>query len=176
LQILKKHLLLQCAVLLLGFLLIAFTNIATAKPTQNDVRKIETTVKQFWKAIGELDANALKQTVDYPFTIAEETAEHSSSDARINIIQDASEVDKEFMRSNPSGEKRRGEFYGVVLLNLKIQILNDGLAYASYYIQLSDQGLKKKSKAESKPFALLTVLKRENSTAAWRIVFTNIPR
>jgi hypothetical protein len=172
----RKHLFRKRFVLLPGFLLIAFTNIAIASQSQNDAQKIEATVKQFWRAIGELDANTLKQTVDYPFTIAEETAEHPSSEARLNVIENASEVDKEFMRSNPGGEKRRGEFYGVRLLNMKIQILNDGLAYVNYNIQLSDQGLKAKSKEGSKPFALLTVLKRKQSTSAWRIVFTNIPR
>lgn len=172
----KKHLFVKRSVLLCGLLCIVFTSIATGKQTRNDTQKIETTVRQFWKAIGELDANALKQTVDYPFTIAEETAEHSSSKTNISVIQNASEVDKEFTRSNPSGEKRRGEFYGVTLLNLKVQILNDGLAYVTYDIQLSDLGLKAKSKQGSKPFALLTVLKREQSTTAWRIVFTNIPK
>jgi hypothetical protein len=172
----RKHLFKKRFVFLLSFLLIAFTNITTGSPSQNDAQKIEATVKQFWKAIGEVDANALKQTVDYPFTIAEESAERSSTEARLNVIENASEVDKEFMRSNPGGEKRRGEFYGVRLLNMKIQILNDGLAYVNYNIQLSDQGLKAKSKTGSKPFALLTVLKKKQSTSAWRIVFTNIPR
>src|ERR1051325_9607891 len=72
--------------------------------------EIEATVRQFWSALGDLDASRIKQTLDWPSVVIETS---STGATPANVVHNEAELDAEIRRANPNpdGAKRKGDFY-----------------------------------------------------------------
>jgi hypothetical protein len=143
---------------------------------------IEATIRQFWAALGDLNFEAIKQLLDWPAAIIETSATGARSAV---IVHSAAELDEEFKRVNPdpANPKKRGDFYGLEVKNIRVEMLNEGLAYVAYRCELKKELLPKATRhAPEDEFVrglnVITVLRRDQEAKGnqWKIVLVNVPK
>ena len=148
-----------------------------ARRTRRDTtpQELEAVIKQFWDGLGRLDADQIKQSVDFPVTIIE-TSRTGSKQA--NIIRNPSEIDEEMKRAPSSAvQKGQSEFFGTKLTGFKVQMLGADLASVSYFYRLPPDMLARNPSSKSGAANAMTVLRRGSGTFnGWKIVFTTVPR
>lgn len=151
------------------FFILATCAAAAAQAPGAETQKVEVAVNRFWTHLGELDAEAMKQVVDFPLTVVESSA----NDAKTPVVMKTSaEFDEAFRRANQDGKKTRGQFYGVKPANLKIRLLGDHLAQVNYEL-VATPGV---SRTSIDHFPVVTILRKDEQSGVWKIVFTNVPK
>jgi hypothetical protein len=138
-------------------------------------QELEAVIRQFWDGLGRLDADQIKQTVDFPVTIIESS---STGSKQANVIRSPSEIDDEMKRAPASAvQKGRSEFFGTKLMGFKVQMFGADMASVSYSYRLSHDMLAKNPASKSGAANAMTVLRRSSGTGnRWKIVFTTVPR
>jgi hypothetical protein len=154
------------SVVLIIFL--AHATIGASKQQESSDLEIETTIRQFCKALAELDAESLKQTLDWPVAIL-------ASGKPVSVLRTEGEFDAEFKRSISDVDvaKRRAETVSFKISALKIGMLGeeDQSAYATYTLETTlKAGMTSKTK-------MISVLRRNiGGSKRWKIAVTNLPK
>ncbi len=148
-----------------------------AKGTRTDktARDLEAVIRQFWEGLGELDADKIKQSVDFPGMIIESSPTGSK---QANVVRSPGEIDEELKRAPASAlETHHGEFFGIKLMTFRVQMLGADLASVSYIYRMPPDIVARNPASRSGTFNAVTVLRRDSRTGnSWRIVFTTVPK
>ncbi len=140
---------------------------------EEDVRKA---VTAFWKAFGDLDANGLKATLDWPNMMIQARSKTATGPGMVNT--DSAKFDAE-LRQIVEGlsEGRKGDFYGTTVETIEVRFLSGTLAYAYHVCKLGGRaGSKAERRQGNRNFEAMTVLRATgNATAPWKIVLITIP-
>lgn len=163
-------------------LISACSSLCIAGQQTSSSAEVEATIREFWEALGNLDATAIKRTLDWPTVIIETSATGAMPAV---IVHNEAELDAEFKRANPDIDKhkRRGDFYGLAVKDIKVQMLNEGLAYVIYRCELKKDLLPKEMKPTpeeeiARGLNVITVLRRNQEATGnkWKIVLVNVPK
>lgn len=148
-----------------------------AKGTRTDktAPELETVIRQFWDGLGRLDADKIKQSVDFPLTIIESSRTGSK---QANVVRNPAEIDEELKRAPEAAlETHKSEFFGTKLTTFRVQMLGTDLASVSYLYRLPHDIVARNPSSRSGTFNAVTVLRRDSRTGnGWRIVFTTVPK
>ena len=143
------------------------------RPSPNSI-EIETAVRKFWEGLGHLDAEGMKELLDWPMIIVEA----SPAGNKQSVIRNSQEFDEEF-KGTPEAAVKRGksEFFGTRLSAFNVQILNANLASVAYLCQLPKDLVAANPGSREARFNALTVLRRDPQRGnKWRIVFFTVPK
>ena len=147
-----------------------------AKKTRpdNTPQDIEAVIRQFWDGLGHLDADKMKQSLDWPVTIIESSMTNSK---QAIALRNPLEFDEEFKRTPASAvEKGRSEFFGTKLLAFRVEMLGPNLASVTYSYHLPRDLVARDPKSKGGVFNAVTVLRRNPREGnRWRIVFITVP-
>ncbi|HXD34811.1 MAG TPA: hypothetical protein VN643_27070 [Pyrinomonadaceae bacterium] len=146
---------------------------ASKKADRQSSPEIIAVINQFWQGLGELDAEKLKQTMDWPITIVEVSP---SGRTRSLVMNNPTEFDQEFMKTPaPAREKHRSEFYGVRPVGFVVELIGSNLASVSYGYRLP-RDIIEKDPAKGQINKAVAILRRNDRPGSpWRIIFITLP-
>ncbi|OHB79337.1 MAG: hypothetical protein A2W31_03870 [Planctomycetes bacterium RBG_16_64_10] len=144
------------------------------KTTEDQVRQ---TVTTFWKALGELDANGLLNTLDKPNVLIETRPDGPTGPATVNT--DMATFQAEVRRTAEGlGSRRKGDFYGTTVSTIEVRFLHATLAYAHHMCRLGgESGERSRARRAGRDFESIAVLRATgDATQPWKIVLITIPK
>jgi len=131
-------------------------------------KEITTVIEDFWTALGNFDAEAMKQTFDWPVSIVESSSKETKNPRVLMLPKD---LDKEF--SAPRPKSGHSEFYGTRLSDFKVQMQNPTLALVTYTATLPAS----KDPHRENSFNAIAVLRKSPLwNQSWKIIFLTVPK
>jgi len=159
----KSFPLLACALLVLFQCSPTFAQEQQAEtPPPKEVTRV---IDDFWTALGAFDAEAMKQTFDWPVSIVEASAKLTKNP---RVLTSPTDLDKEFTGPRPASG--RSEFYGAKLSNFKIQNMSDSLAIVTYLAQIPTKDAYKDGE-----FNAVAIVRKISPGNTWKIIFITVP-
>jgi hypothetical protein len=138
----------------------------TSQPV--DVTEVTKVIEEFWTALGTFDAEAMKQTFDWPVTIVEASSKTTKNPRVLMLPKD---LDKDF--GGPLPKSGHSEFYGTKLTEFNVQMQNPTLALVTYTATLPATTDAHK---EGSFNAIAIVRKSPLWEHSWKIIFITVPK
>ena len=137
---------------------------------------VRKTVTTFWKAFGDLDANGLRATLDWPNMMVQARSRTATGPAMVNT--DAVQFEAEVRRLGEGrSEGRKGDFYGTSVARMEVRFLSGSVASVHHVCRLGGQaGATAERRRGTRDFEAIAVLRATGEAAApWKIVLITIP-
>jgi hypothetical protein len=160
--------LLTCALLTFALCSSTFARKRSTQTQLTTSAAITKTIQDFWTGLGTFDSEAMKQTLGWPVTLVEASANETKNPKSI-----ASPAEfEELIRSGHRPASGKSEFAGAKLTGHKIQMLSDTLAIATYIANLD----KETTGHKVGDFNLVAILRKEPPANTWKILFMTVPK
>ncbi len=129
---------------------------------------ITKTIQDFWTALGDFDSEAMKQTLGWPVTLVEASANETKNP---KSVASPAEFD-ELIKSGHRPASGKSEFFGAKLSGHKVQMLSSSLAIVTCTAKLA----KKTTGHKKGNFNSVAILRKEAPANAWKIIFMTVPK
>jgi len=158
--------------LILCTLLFLFASVCTAAQQTPDAsdKEITKVIEDFWTALGNFDAESMKQTFDWPVSIVESSVTATKNQ---RVLTSPSELDKEFQGQRP--KSGHSEFYGTKLSHFNVQMQNSTLALVTYTATVPVAT--NTDAYRQGTFSAIAIVRRSLLWEhAWKIIFITVPK
>ena len=124
------------------------------------------TIQDFWTGLGNFDAEAMKQTVGWPVTLVEASANETKNPRSVTSPAEFDELIRSTHR--PAG---KSEYAGAKLSGHKVQMLSTTLAMVTFTAKL----VKPTTEHKLSDFNSVAILRKEPAAKTWKIIFMTVP-